>query len=73
MNIVIVGSGNVGSALADGWRKAGHGVTFAMREPGGSKAAELKQKGFGVAPLNGAATTADVIVLAFRGAPSRQR
>ena len=64
MNIVIAGSGNVGRALADGWRKAGHGVTFAMREPDGPKAAELKQKGFGVVPLNGAATTADVIVLA---------
>jgi predicted dinucleotide-binding enzyme len=64
MNIVIAGSGNVGSALADGWRKAGHGVTFATREPDGAKAMELKQKGFGVGPLNGAATTADVIVLA---------
>jgi predicted dinucleotide-binding enzyme len=64
MNIVIAGSGKVGRALADGWRQAGHGVTFAMREPGGSKAAELKQKGFGVVPLNGAATSADVIVLA---------
>jgi predicted dinucleotide-binding enzyme len=64
MNIVIAGSGNVGRALADGWRKAGHRVTFAARDPDGSKAAELKQKGFGVVPLNGAATTADVIVLA---------
>jgi 8-hydroxy-5-deazaflavin:NADPH oxidoreductase len=64
MNIVIAGSGNVGSALADGWRKAGHGVTFATREPDGSKAMDLKGKGFGVVPLNGAATTADVIVLA---------
>jgi predicted dinucleotide-binding enzyme len=64
MNIVIAGSGNVGCALADGWRKAGHDVTFATREPDGSKAMELKKKGFGVAPLNGAATTADVIVLA---------
>jgi predicted dinucleotide-binding enzyme len=64
MNIVIAGSGNVGRALADGWRKAGHGVTFAMREPDGPKVAELKQKGFGVVALNGAATSADVIVLA---------
>ena len=35
MNITIVGSGNVGRALADGWRKAGHDVTFATREPHG--------------------------------------
>ena len=64
VNIVIAGSGRVGRALADRWGKAGHGVTFAMREPGGSKAAELKQKGFGAVPLNSAAATADVIVLA---------
>jgi predicted dinucleotide-binding enzyme len=61
---VIAGSGKVGRALAEGWRKAGHGVTFAARDPGGSKAEELKQKGFGVVPLTGAATSADVIVLA---------
>ena len=48
MNIVIVGSGNVGRALADGWKKAGHSVTFAAREPGGAKAAELKKDGFAV-------------------------
>jgi predicted dinucleotide-binding enzyme len=64
MNIVIAGSGNVGRALADGWRKAGHGVTFASREPDGTKALELRQQGFGVMPLNGAAATADLIVLA---------
>jgi predicted dinucleotide-binding enzyme len=64
MNIVIAGSGKVGRALADGWRKAGHGVTFAMREHDGAKATELKQKGFGVVPLGGGATSADVIVLA---------
>ena len=64
MNIVIAGSGNVGRALANGWRKAGHGVTFAAREPDGTKALELRQKGFAVMPLSGAAATADVIVLA---------
>jgi predicted dinucleotide-binding enzyme len=31
MNITIVGSGNVGRALAGGWKKAGHSVTFAAR------------------------------------------
>jgi predicted dinucleotide-binding enzyme len=64
MNITIVGSGNVGQALARGWRKAGHTITFATREAGGAKAAELKRQGFGVVPLQGAASTADVIVLA---------
>jgi predicted dinucleotide-binding enzyme len=64
MNITIVGSGNVGRALAGGWRKAGHAITFAAREPDGAKAAELKRQGFGAVPLDGAAATAGVIVLA---------
>jgi predicted dinucleotide-binding enzyme len=63
MDITIVGSGKVGRALGDGWRKAGHGVTFATREP--AKAAALKQAGFGVVPLGTVnADVADVIVLA---------
>ena len=65
MNITIVGSGNVGRALAPGWRRAGHAVTFATREPDGTKSLQLKQDGFGVVPLNGAATVAGVIVLAI--------
>jgi predicted dinucleotide-binding enzyme len=64
MNITIVGSGNVGRALADGWRKTGHDVTFATREPDGVRAAELKRQGFGAVPHDGAARPADVIVLA---------
>ena len=62
MNITIVGSGHVGRALAAGWRKGGHGVTFATREPAGDKAAALRREGFAVAPLTAAG--ADVIVLA---------
>lgn len=64
MNITIVGSGNVGRALGLGWRRAGHDVTFATREPDGAKGVQLKQDGFGVMPLNGAAIVADAIVLA---------
>jgi predicted dinucleotide-binding enzyme len=64
MNITIVGSGQVGRALGGGWRKAGHAVTFATREPGGGKAAELRQQGFTVVPLAGAASAAGAIVLA---------
>jgi len=63
MNIVIVGSGNVGRALGTGWRKAGHSVTFAARDPTGAKAAELKRDGFAVAP-QGDAGKAEAIVLA---------
>src|SRR3982750_1450180 len=42
MNITICGSGNVGGALAGGWKKAGHSVTFAARDPNGAKDAELE-------------------------------
>jgi 8-hydroxy-5-deazaflavin:NADPH oxidoreductase len=63
MNITIVGSGSVGRALGAGWRKAGHSVTFAARDPAGAKAAELRREGFGVVPQSGAGQ-ADVIVLA---------
>ncbi|MEA2872056.1 MAG: 8-hydroxy-5-deazaflavin:NADPH oxidoreductase [Hyphomicrobiales bacterium] len=63
MNITIVGSGNVGRALGGGWRKAGHSVTFAARDPAGAKATELAREGFGVVPQAGAGK-ADVIVLA---------
>jgi 8-hydroxy-5-deazaflavin:NADPH oxidoreductase len=64
MILTIVGSGNVGRALGNGWRTVGHSVTFAMREPGSAKAAALKQDGFGVVPLNAAAAQVGVIVMA---------
>lgn len=64
MHITIAGSGNVGRALASGWRKTGHSVTFATRDAAGEKAGELRKEGFGVVPLNDAATSTDVIVLA---------
>ena len=64
MHITIVGSGNVGRALASGWLKTGHSVTFATRDAAGEKAGELRKEGFGVVPLNDAATSTDVIVLA---------
>jgi hypothetical protein len=37
MKIAIIGSGNVGSALANGWIKAGHQVIFGVRNPGSPK------------------------------------
>jgi len=64
MDIVIVGAGNVGRALGGGWAKAGHKVTFALRDPGKPEAAGLKQQGFGVVAAKGAAVSGDVIVLA---------
>src|SRR4051812_12041719 len=67
MNIVIAGSGNVGRALAGGWRQAGHSVTFAARDPTGAKAAQLEKEVYAVASRGEAARGADVVVLAPRG------
>src|SRR5450631_3939759 len=64
MNITIIGVGNVGRALATAWRKAGHQVTVAVRNPGDAKVADLKQQGFNLVAVDGAAKGADVIVLA---------
>lgn len=63
MNISIIGSGSVGRALGDGWRKAGHSVTFGVRDTSG-KAADLKQQGFTVVEVGAAARAADLVVLA---------
>src|SRR5262245_55093163 len=64
MNIVIVGAGNVGRALAGGWRNAGHSVALAVRDPAAEKAGALKQQGFNIVASNGAAAAGDIVVLA---------
>ena len=64
MDIVVVGAGNVGRALAGGWQKTGHGVSFAARNPDDAKSADLRKQGFEVMPVAGAAQAAEVIVLA---------
>jgi predicted dinucleotide-binding enzyme len=63
MDIVIVGAGNVGRALGDGWIRAGHKVTYAVRDPGKPELAALKQQGASVILATGAATAGDVIAL----------
>ena len=62
MHIGIIGAGNVGTALATGWLRVGHAVTFGVRAPqrqGGSSPA-----GAGVASVADAAGDAEVVVLA---------
>jgi 8-hydroxy-5-deazaflavin:NADPH oxidoreductase len=66
MKIAIIGAGNVGLALAQGWLKAGHVITLGSRSP---ESAESREK---AAALGAAVTTAshreaaagaDVVVL----------
>jgi predicted dinucleotide-binding enzyme len=64
MDIAIVGSGHVGHALGKEWHRAGHAVTFAMRNPASEKAGHLRAEGFAAVPLAKAASVADLILLA---------
>ena len=59
MKIGIIGAGNVGTALGEGWAKAGHEVVYGLRE--GS--ARALPEGARAASVRGAAEASDVIVL----------
>jgi predicted dinucleotide-binding enzyme len=63
MDIVIVGAGNVGRALGSGWLRAGHKVTYAVRDPAKPELAALRQQGASTVLSIGAAAAGDVIAL----------
>jgi predicted dinucleotide-binding enzyme len=65
MHIAIVGAGNVGWALGNGWRKAGHEVSYALRETTGKSADKVKGAGFAILPMGEAARKSEVILLAI--------
>jgi 8-hydroxy-5-deazaflavin:NADPH oxidoreductase len=65
MKIAIIGAGNVGSALGKGWAKAGHSVTFGVRDPQSlktNKALEYFSEAV-VSTVAEAARNAEVIVI----------
>jgi len=62
MRIAIIGAGAVGSALGLAWLKAGHDVSFGVRNPGDAKYGKLPTERL-TEPAR-AAAGADVIVLA---------
>jgi predicted dinucleotide-binding enzyme len=64
MQIAIIGAGNVGSALATGWRKAGHQVSYALKEATGKNAERARREGFEILAMGEAARHGEVIVLA---------
>lgn len=67
MKITILGTGNVGQALATGWVSAGHKITFGSRQPTGEKAQELVASFEGkmqVQQRTEAIASAEVVVLA---------
>src|SRR6201997_701649 len=59
IDIAIIGTGNVGSALGTAWRNRGHQVTFGVRNPDDPKYASLGTVGTN----ESAAVAADVVVL----------
>ncbi len=67
MKIAIIGSGRVGAALAAGWAKAGHTLSFGSRDPGAAKLQALLEEIGGDVVATGyaeAVADADVVVLA---------
>lgn len=66
MNITIIGSGNVGGALAVGFRKAGHSIILGVKDPAlPFKGKDLAQEyNFPFYPIQEAVQKSDVIVIA---------
>jgi 8-hydroxy-5-deazaflavin:NADPH oxidoreductase len=65
MKIAIIGSGNVGGALAQGWAKASHEITFGVRrkeEFKGSRLGELNN--LSIAPISEAVSKSEVVLVA---------
>lgn len=66
MNIAIIGTGNVGSALAKGWAKAGHTIYLGVRDVNNFKGKELLSFNTNIKalPTAEAVNLADVVLIA---------
>lgn len=65
MKIAIIGTGNVGSALAKGFAKADHQVVLGVRNKEEFKGSELvREKNISVQTISEAASSAEVILIA---------
>jgi predicted dinucleotide-binding enzyme len=66
MRIAIVGTGNVGGAIARGLKGKGHAVTLGARDPDGAGVKALAQAtGATIAPPAEAAQRAEIVILAL--------
>jgi predicted dinucleotide-binding enzyme len=61
--IAVIGAGNIGGTLGDVWRRAGHEVTYGVRNPG-----ERQEDGGTFATPEEAIRNADVVLFAVPGA-----
>jgi predicted dinucleotide-binding enzyme len=66
MNIAIIGTGNVGGALAEGWAKAGHKIYLGVRDINNFKGKELLNTSANIKalPIQEAVKKAEVILIA---------
>jgi hypothetical protein len=64
MDIVILGAGNVGRALAGAWAKEGHNVMLAVRDTNRGDFEDLKGEGVALIDARDAAKSADIVVVA---------
>lgn len=64
MKITIIGSGNVGGALAQGWAKSGHEITFGVRNKDEFKGNRLSGIQSITASIPDAVKSSEVIVIA---------
>lgn len=63
MNIAIIGYGNVGKALAEGWNKAGHVITIGARNPEDEKYQAAKKSGIKVSGIREAVSECEAILV----------
>lgn len=65
MKIAIIGTGNVGGALATAWAKAGHSIFLGVRNPQSFKGLNLLQNpNTSVHPIDIAVSNADLVLIA---------
>jgi len=66
MKITIIGTGNVGAALAKGWAKAGHEILLGVRDSANFKGKELlSQSNITIITIAEAVKNAEVVVVAI--------
>lgn len=65
MKIAIMGAGQVGSALAKGWAKAGHEIFLGVRDPQDEKYKALADDNISLHTVKDAAANGEVILMAL--------
>lgn len=63
MDIAIIGYGNVGKALGEGWKAVGHTITIGARNPEDEKYQSTKANGMQVLTIGEAVNQSDVILV----------